>query len=234
VARVDRILLDLGVSSLQLDDPARGFSFQQCGALDMRMNPLVGPTAAEWLARASEEEMMRIFWEYGEERFGRRIARRIAEARRGTTINTTERLADIVRGAVPRSGRIDPATRVFQALRIAVNDELGELERGLVAALASLRPGGRLAVLAFHSLEDRRVKTAFRAGAAQGDQRLICRKPVRPSAEECSRNRRARSAKLRVCEVIRPLGRPGGPGYAPQNVSPSHHAPVAPRPLHRP
>ena len=232
VKAVDRILLDIGVSSLQLDDPARGFSFSRNGPLDMRMDPSSGPTAAEWLARAREEELLRIFREYGEERFARRAARRIAEARSDKTINTTERLADLVRGAVPRQGRLDPATRVFQALRIAVNDELGELERGMASAPGHLAEGGRLAVISFHSLEDRRVKEAFRAGARQGRLRLLTKKPVRPGPEECRCNPRARSARLRAAEVRRPT--PEENPDAASHLSPVPGAAQPSRPVHRP
>jgi len=202
VEKVDVAMLDLGVSSLQLDNPRRGFSFNRDGPLDMRMDPTQPLTAAAWLARASEEEMERVFRVYGGERFARRIARRIAEIRCQRTIDTTGRLAAIVRGAKPGRGRIDAATRVFQAIRIVVNNELEELERGLTGLLEILSSGGRLAILAFHSLEDRCVKNAFRRAAITGRVRLLCRKPLRPTAVERSTNPRSRSARLRVCQKL--------------------------------
>ncbi len=202
IESVDRALLDLGVSSLQLERPERGFSFRRDGPLDMRMTPAGGRPAADLVATLSDVELARIFYEFGEERFSRRIARTIVETRTCTTINSTARLAELVASAVPRRGRIHPATRVFQALRIAVNDELGELTRGLPALRKVIRPGGRLVVISFHSLEDRIVKNVFREWAASGSVRLIRKKVVKPSREECRLNRRARSAKLRVCEVL--------------------------------
>ncbi|MBI1918620.1 MAG: 16S rRNA (cytosine(1402)-N(4))-methyltransferase RsmH [Planctomycetes bacterium] len=200
IDRVDAVLADLGISSDQLDEAARGFSFQQDAPLDMRMNPSVGETAAGLLRRLNERDLADIFYEYGEERFSRRIARKIVEVRQRQPVETTGQLADLVRRCVPRpSGRrrhtIDPATRVFQALRIAVNDELSALE-GLLSVLPRcLKPGGRAAIISFHSLEDRRVKQAFR------DRSLweaLTRKPVEASEDEMQRNPRARSAKLRV------------------------------------
>jgi 16S rRNA (cytosine1402-N4)-methyltransferase len=197
---VDGILLDLGLSSDQLAWTHRGFSFAADGPLDMRFDPeaKANPTAAEVVNTWNEEELARLFYEYGEERHSRRVARRIVEARRVEPIATTGRLAAIVRKAIPgKWGPIDPATRVFQALRIAVNAELEHLEAALAHLADWLKPGGRAAIISFHSLEDRRVKVAFR-----GDPRLavLTRKPVVATAEEVAANPRARSAKLRVAE----------------------------------
>ncbi|MBY0588536.1 16S rRNA (cytosine(1402)-N(4))-methyltransferase RsmH [bacterium] len=200
IPQIDILLADLGVSSPQLDQAERGFSFRRDGPLDMRMNASEGPSAADLVAQLSERELAWIFWEYGEERFSRQVARRIAESRRTEAIRTTFQLADLVRQVVPRERRhqgtgIDPATRVFQGLRIAVNDELGSLERLLKSLPKLVRPGGRVAVISFHSLEDRRVKQAF------GDRDVwhrITKKPVTASDEEARQNPRSRSAKLRV------------------------------------
>lgn len=206
----DRVLLDLGVSSLQLDDPARGFSFMADSGLDMRMDPSAGPTAEEWLARVPEAELARVIFEYGDERHSRRIARSIVAARQHGGVRTTGQLEEAIRRAVPAGGRaprrgqgrgparrgIHPATRTFQAIRMAVNDEMGELERGLDAALRVLGPGGRLAVIAFHSGEDRVVKNFMR-----DRMQRITKKPIRPGDEEVHRNPRARSARLRIAEV---------------------------------
>lgn len=195
---VDGILLDLGLSSDQLNWPQRGFSFATDGPLDMRFDPESEVTAAELVNKLGAEELARIFYEYGEERYSRRVARRIIEARRIEPITTTGRLADVVRRSIPgKWGSIDPATRVFQALRIAVNEELDHLDQALADLPDRLRTGGRVAIISFHSLEDRRVKWAFR-----NDERLtvLTRKPVVASAEEMAANPRARSAKLRVAE----------------------------------
>lgn len=195
---VDGILLDLGVSSDQLSDDARGFSFQSAGALDLRMNPHEGEPAAKLVNRLSAEHLANLIYEYGEERYSRRIARAIVDRRRQHPIKTSAELAEIIRSCVParRSGeRIDPATRTFQALRIAVNDELGSLEIGLQRLPGCLKPGGRLAIISFHSLEDRRVKESFRNNP---DLEVITRKPVRATESEIRRNPRSRSAKLRV------------------------------------
>ncbi len=206
IDRIDAVLADLGISSDQLDEVARGFSFQQDAPLDMRMNPTVGETAADLLRRLNERDLADIFYEYGEERFSRRIARKIVEVRQRQPVTTTGQLAELIRRCVPRpSGRrrhtIDPATRVFQALRIAVNDELSALE-GLLGALPRcLKPGGRAAVISFHSLEDRRVKQAFRD---RSQWEALTRKPVEATDEEVQRNPRARSAKLRVARRIGP------------------------------
>jgi 16S rRNA (cytosine1402-N4)-methyltransferase len=210
------VALDLGVSSLQLDAAERGFSFSLDGPLDMRMGR-DGATAAELVARLGEDELAELIRALGEERFARRVAQAIAAARRRAPIRRTGELADIVRGAIPqREPGLDPATRTFQALRIAVNDELGELDRGLAAAERLLAPGGRLAVVAFHSLEDTRVKAFLRrrSGAMAGASRhmppppgmpppsftLLTRRTIRPRPEEIARNPRARSARLRAAE----------------------------------
>jgi 16S rRNA (cytosine1402-N4)-methyltransferase len=193
--RCDRVLLDLGVSSLQLDTPERGFSFMHHGFLDMRMDQQAPLTAAAWLARVSQDRLAAVLREYGEERYAGRIARHIVEARERGAMQTTTDLREAVLRAIPaaaRRARIHPATRVFQAIRIAVNDELGELRKGLEAAREALLPGGRLAVISFHSLEDRIVKRYLREHFE-----LPFRKPIRPAAAECARNPRARSARLR-------------------------------------
>lgn len=196
--QVGGILLDLGLSSDQLADAERGFSFSAAGALDLRFDPDEGSPASELVNRWPEARLAELIQTYGEERFARRIARRIVETRRERTITTAAELAELIRRTVPRtadSRRIDPATRTFQALRIAVNDELGSLERLLAAAPACLEPGGRLAVISFHSLEDRRVKQAFRQAARW---EVLTKKPLTAGPAEVTRNPRARSAKLRV------------------------------------
>ena len=211
----DGVLLDLGVSSPQLDEPSRGFSFQNDGPLDMRMDPGTGLPASDWLNRADEAAIAEVLHTLGEERFSRRIARAIVAARRSGPLTRTRELADLVRRAVPRSepGR-HPATRTFQALRIHINDELGELRTWLDTIPDALVPGARLAVISFHSLEDRLVKRAFqgRSDAPRPPRGLpvlpevprprlrMVGKPVRPDAVECKRNPRARSAVLRVGE----------------------------------
>ncbi|MBC5800761.1 MAG: 16S rRNA (cytosine(1402)-N(4))-methyltransferase RsmH [Candidatus Eremiobacteraeota bacterium] len=203
IATIDGALFDVGLSSLQLADPERGFSLLRDGPLDMRLNPSGGPTAYDLLARSSEAELADLIFNNGEERAARRIARAIVAARQaGRLPHRTLELARLVAGVVQRSGkreRIHPATRTFQALRITVNDELGALDRGLAAAAARLRPGGRIAAISFHSLEDRIVKRRFR-----DDERLrvITRKPLLPSDDELARNPRSRSAKLRVAERL--------------------------------
>jgi 16S rRNA (cytosine1402-N4)-methyltransferase len=195
------ILLDLGLSSAQLDEPERGFSFQAEGPLDMRMDRTRGETAGEVVNRRPERELADLIYRYGEEPASRRIARAIVEARRRSRIETTTALAEIVRGAAGRSRRpgLPPATRTFQALRIRVNRELEALGATLEALALCLAPGGRLAVIAFHSLEDREVKVTFRALLTQGFAALT-RRPIRPSAEEVRENPRARSARLRAIE----------------------------------
>ena len=199
VEAVDGILLDLGLSSDQLADPDRGFSFHSTGPLDLRFDTSRGEPAWRLLERLSGEHLADLIYQYGEERYSRKIARRIVEERRKTPIKSAADLAGLLRRTVPRSRheRIDPATRTFQALRIAVNDELKWLEVALRRLPDCLRPGGRLAVISFHSLEDRRVKEAFRS-----DDRLevVTRRPVRPSEQEIAENPRSRSAKLRVAE----------------------------------
>jgi 16S rRNA (cytosine1402-N4)-methyltransferase len=205
VSAVDGVVADLGVSSLQFDEPGRGFSFQRDEPLDMRMDRSGGPTAADLLAGADEVEIADAIYQFGEDRASRRIARAIVAARRDEPITTTGRLAAIVRRAVPVRGRwrIDPATRTFQALRIWVNRELDDLGRFLEVAALRLRAGGRLAVISFHSLEDRIVKHTFRALAHAGAAfRVLTKKPVSPTEAEVDRNPRARSAKLRAVERI--------------------------------
>jgi 16S rRNA (cytosine1402-N4)-methyltransferase len=217
VHTVDGVAFDLGISSPQIDDQQRGFSFQGDGSLDMRMSQS-GPSAADIVNTMGEKELADIIFQYGEERLSRRVARCILEARGKERIVRTSQLAEIVRRAVPRSADgIDPATRTFQALRIHVNDELGELQRGLAAAEAVLKPHGRLAVVSFHSLEDRAVKDFLRRRSTENTGtsrhlpandhnapapsfRLLTRKPATPTDEEIRRNPRARSAKLRVAE----------------------------------
>jgi 16S rRNA (cytosine1402-N4)-methyltransferase len=197
--RADAILLDLGVSSLQLDDPARGFSFQAEGPLDMRMDRSGGTTAADLVNRMREADLADLIHEYGEEPASRRIARAIAFARERKPIETTTELADIVRRAAPRRRPrgLHPATRTFQALRIRVNRELDGLGETIERIAGCLAPGGRMAVIAFHSLEDRASKGAFRALGGRG-YRLLTRKPVRPGEDEVRANPRARSARLRA------------------------------------
>ncbi len=204
--RVDGILVDLGLSSFQLESEGRGFSFQRDEPLDMRMDRTDGPTAADLLAALDERELADLIFAYGEERYSRRIARSIVAARAQAPIATTGRLADIVRRAVPRKGysRIDTATRTFQALRIRVNDELEGLERFVEVACTRLEGGGRLAIISFHSLEDRVVKHTMRrvAGDEGAGLRLLWRKARKPGEAEVGANPRARSAKLRAVERV--------------------------------
>ena len=217
IDQVDAVALDIGVSSPQIDDPERGFSFRGDGPLDMRMGG-EGPDAARVVNTMAEAELADIIWRYGEERLSRRVAKAIVAARTETPIERTAALARIVRSCVPSSkDGIDPATRTFQALRIYVNDELGELARGLSAAERLLKTGGRLAIVSFHSLEDRAIKNFLkaRAGAEPSGSRhlpdataqrrapsfrLVQRKPIVAGPDELARNPRARSAKLRVAE----------------------------------
>ena len=200
-APADGILLDLGVSSLQLDDAERGFSFQREGPLDMRMDRGARGTAAELVNRMREKDLADVLHELGEEPFSRRIARAIVRARESEPIRTTTRLAEIVRRAAPRSRRpgFHSATRTFQALRIRTNRELDGLEPAFERIASRLRAGGRLVVIAFHSLEDRAAKQAFRSLAARGFS-VLTRKPLRPSEAETRVNPRARSARLRAVE----------------------------------
>ena len=214
---LDGVLLDLGVSSPQLDQAERGFSFQQAGPLDMRMNRTEGETAEEWLMRATEQEITDVLKTYGEERFARRIARSIVEARTRGPIDTTDRLVEIIETAIPRREKHKhPATRSFQAIRIQVNRELEELESCLRDVIDLLKSGGRIVVISFHSLEDRAVKHFFRKLASGDDlpSRLPVRdaelnrkirlvgKAVKPSESEVERNRRARSSIMRVAEKL--------------------------------
>ncbi len=214
---VDGIVLDLGVSSMQLDQPARGFSFQQEAPLDMRFNPQQGQSAADLVNSAPEEELAEILFRFGEEPRARRIARSIVMAR---PVRTTTELAEVVKRAYPGHSRMHPATRTFQALRIAVNAELSALEEGLPAAMKALRIGGRLAVISFHSLEDRIVKEYFRQESKdrlnppyerlydverRATLKELTRKPITPTDVETEANPRARSAKLRVAEKIASL-----------------------------
>jgi 16S rRNA (cytosine1402-N4)-methyltransferase len=220
VDRIDGFLLDLGVSSLQLDDPSRGFSFRLDGPLDMRADPTNGVTAAEWIASAPQPEIAEVLSSYGEERYADRIARAIDEARRRGPIETTAALAAIVRDAVPaayRKGRIDPATRTFQAIRIRINGELDALEGGLRAGFDRLARSGVLVVISFHSLEDRIVKRFLREKTAdcvcppelpecvcgkRVEAEILTKRPVKPTAAEIEANPRARSAKLRAARKV--------------------------------
>jgi 16S rRNA (cytosine1402-N4)-methyltransferase len=205
MTQVDGVLADLGFCSDQMDDPQRGLSFSQPGPLDMRLDPARGEPASALLRRLSERDLADLIYQYGEERFSRRIARKIVEVRKRTPLETTDHLAELVRRCVPHKGRrtrdkgrrpaIDPATRVFQALRIAVNDELDALDRLLAALPGCVKPGGRVAIISFHSLEDRRVKLTFRD---RSTWEALTRKPVTATEEEVRTNPRARSAKLRA------------------------------------
>ncbi len=203
---VDGAVADLGMSSFQLEGPGRGFSFRREEPLDMRMDRSTGPTAAELLRDVSEQSLADLIFEYGEERHSRRIARAIVDRQTEHPIETTTELAAIVRRATPGRGRhrIDPATRTFQALRIWVNQELDDLDRFLRSVCRRLQTGARFAVITFHSLEDRIVKTVFRELDRAQDRtvRLLTKRPTRPSREEVVRNPRARSAKLRVAERL--------------------------------
>ena len=204
VTRVDGVLADLGVSSMQLDAPGRGFSFRQDDPLDMRMDTTAGPTAADALRDVDERTLANVIYEFGEERHSRRIARAIVAARERVRIETTGQLAEIVRRAIPRKGytRIDPATRTFQAIRIWVNRELEGLDSFLGTATRRLADGGRMAVITFHSLEDRVVKHTLRALATEDPAlRIRTKRPLVPSEAEIERNPRARSAKLRAVEM---------------------------------
>ncbi len=205
-ASADGLLADLGVSSLQLDTPSRGFSFQAEGALDMRMNPLAGPTAEQVVNQVDEVTLANLIYEFGEERRSRRIARAIVRSR---PIRTTAELADVVSAAARPMNRFDkddrrihPATRTFQALRIFVNHELDDLRELLTAIPRVLKPGAKVVIISFHSLEDRIVKDAFREGVKQGFYKLLTKKPVTAGQEEIDRNPRSRSAKMRAAEKV--------------------------------
>ena len=215
VTRVHGILMDLGVSSPQLDEAGRGFSFQADGPLDMRMDPTSGESAADWIARADSDEIAHVLWVFGEERFSRRIARAIVEARELTPIVTTTQLSQIVTRAQPKKDQNKhPATRSFQGIRLYINGELTEVEQGLEAAMNRLEVGGRLAVISFHSLEDRLVKRALRDASRppKGDPRMplpdsvaqpklkLVGKAIKASPDELRLNPRARSAVLRIAE----------------------------------
>jgi len=215
VSRVHGILMDLGVSSPQLDEAERGFSFQANGPLDMRMDPSTGESAADWIARADADEIAHVLWVFGEERFSRRIARAIVEARELTPIVTTTQLSQIVTSAQPKKDQNKhPATRSFQGIRLYINGELTEVEQGLEAAMNRLEVGGRLAVISFHSLEDRLVKRALRDASRppKGDPRMplpdsvaqpklkLVGKAIKASPDELRLNPRARSAVLRIAE----------------------------------
>jgi 16S rRNA (cytosine1402-N4)-methyltransferase len=211
IERIDGALADMGMSSYQLEAEGRGFSFQREDALDMRMDTTVGPTAADLLREAPESEIADAIYQFGEERFSRRIARSIVKTRETAPLRTTGQLAAIVRRAVPTRGfaRIDPATRTFQALRIWVNRELEKVDEFLETVTRRLKTGGRLVVITFHSLEDRIVKHTLRAlahrpSAMPGAPRVqvLTKKPVTPQPDEVDRNPRARSAKLRAAESV--------------------------------
>lgn len=209
---VDGVLFDLGISSPQVDDASRGFSFRQDGPLDMRMDPRTSPSAAEWLATAAESEIADVLFQYGDERRSRLIAKRVVEARRRAPLTSTLEFAKLVHSCFPHhGGRIDNATRSFQALRIFINDEMGEIERALGTALGLVKRGGRILVIAFHSLEDRYVKRRFReldseARTAVDDSaprfRLVARKSIQAGEAELAANPRARSARLRAVERV--------------------------------
>ena len=212
---LDGVLLDLGVSSPQLDDPERGFSFMEDGPLDMRMDPTRGVSAAEWLNEAPEREISRVIWEFGEERHARRIARKIVTVRAHSPLERTSQLAGLVEEMLGRPERKHPATRCFQAIRIYINNEMADLAQGLETSIKQLRPGGRLVAISFHSLEDRLVKRTLREAVRPGRVRRdlpdvpgseptlrLIGKAIRPSEQEISANPRARSAVMRVAEKL--------------------------------
>lgn len=203
ITSVDAVLLDLGVSSMQLDQASRGFSFRYDGPLDMRMNPQDALDAKEIVNEADEKQLADLFWKYGEERMSRRIAKKIVEVRKVKQIETTAELESLIFHSVPmsmRHGRIHPATRVFQALRIAVNMELEALQVFMDDIAEHLLPGGRVGVISFHSLEDRIVKTSFKQLQNEGVGKVLTKKPVTASEAEQESNARSRSAKFRVFE----------------------------------
>jgi 16S rRNA (cytosine1402-N4)-methyltransferase len=205
-SHVDGIFADLGLSTNQLFDPQYGLSFAAASPLDMRLDPRIRKSAAHLINTMREEDLANVLYKLADERYSRRIARNITEARRVSPITTTDRLAELVRAAIPiRHGppeRIDPATRTFMALRMAVNDEVGNLTRLLEQAPKFLKPGGRLAVISFHSVEDRLVKQAFRSAEQTGLLKVLTKKPLSPAPEELAKNPRSRSAKLRVAEKV--------------------------------
>ena len=209
--KIDGIFFDLGVSSPQLENSSRGFSFKCDGPLDMRMNQEKGRTAEDWINSAPEKEIADVLWRFGEERFSRKIAKKIVYYRKDKAIKTTGVLADIIRSSIKGSYKIDPATRSFQAIRMLINEELLELESILASVLCMLKKGGRLLVISFHSIEDRLVKHHFRdlskvdtslSGEGLPDYRLLTKKPIRATREEIQANRRSRSARLRGLECL--------------------------------
>ena len=209
--KIDGIFFDLGVSSPQLENSSRGFSFKCDGPLDMRMNQEKGRTAEDWINSAPEKEIADVLWRFGEERFSRKIAKKIVYYRKDKAIKTTGVLADIIRSSIKGSYKIDPATRSFQAIRMLINEELLELESILASVLCMLKKGGRLLVISFHSIEDRLVKHHFRdlskvdtslSGKGSPDYRLLTKKPIRATREEIQANRRSRSARLRGLECL--------------------------------
>jgi 16S rRNA (cytosine1402-N4)-methyltransferase len=206
LGNISGILMDIGVSSIQLDKPDRGFSFRNDGPLDMRMDKASSLTAYEIVNSFPEEEIARILYEFGEEYQSRRIAKQIIKNRREEKINSTLKLAEIIKNAVPKNrafGKIHPATKSFQALRIAVNGELDALRDGLIGALRVLKNGGRFVVISFHSLEDRIVKRFFKDMASNGQVEILTKKPVVPTMDEVINNPRSRSAKLRAVKIIK-------------------------------
>ena len=206
IDQVDGILADLGISTNQLFDEQYGLSFSQDMPLDMRLDPRIPETAADFVNKMRETDLANVLYELAQERYSRRIARKIVDARRTSPINSTERLAELVRSAIPTRGgapeRIDPATRTFMALRMKVNRELENLEALLTQAPTFLKSGGRIGIVSFHSMEDRLVKQAFRSAEQTGQLRILTKKPLSPSDTELASNPRSRSAKLRVAEKM--------------------------------
>ena len=205
IKTIDAALLDVGISSCQIDDGSRGFSIKIDAKLDMRMDPRLRISAYDMVNRYRQEDLADIIYKFGEERFGRRVAKFIIEARSQKPIETTHELAAIVHRAIgsrEKRSKIDPATRTFQAIRIAVNDELGALEEGLKKTVSWLDVGARICVISFHSLEDRIVKNLFKGYASLGVLKVITKKPIRPQDEEAIINPRSRSGRLRVAERI--------------------------------
>lgn len=202
ISKIKGILFDLGLSSHQLDNPDRGFSFQSDAPLDMRMDQSIGATAADLINGLYENELVELFIKYGEENYPKRLAKKIVEIRSSRPITTTKQLADLVSSVIHTRGKINPATKIFQALRIAVNDELGNLEKALPQAVEVLDGGGRLVVLSFHSLEDRIVKDFIKVQVDMGQVQSLTKKPIKPTEEEVRQNPRSRSAKLRAAEKL--------------------------------